>query len=363
MHIGLLIYGALDTISGGYLYDRQLVQALVAAGHRVSLVSLPWRTYVRHLSDNWSRALVQQLERAPFDLLLQDELNHPSLAWLNGRLRMRVGYPVIAIVHHLRSSEAHPRPYRPLYRWVERRYLHAVDGFLYNSETTRTTVLQLAPNNKPSIIAYPAADHRQPPPSRAIAEQLSLRAVSQEPLQILFVGNVIARKGLHHLLAALATIADEPWRLTVIGSLTTDPAYAAQIRRQLERSGLAARVQLRGSCSDEEVRQAYQQSDLFAAPAYEGFGIAYLEAMSVGLPVIASTAGAAHEIVSHGIDGYLVEPAATLPLATYVARLCRDRALVRRMGYAARQRYERHPTWQASLQPVVQWLEEQIKKR
>ncbi len=362
MHIGLLIYGSLDTISGGYLYDRQLVQALHAAGHRVSIVALPWRDYARHLRDNWSRSFFRQLCTAPFDLLLQDELNHPSLAWLNGRLRRAVRYPMIAIVHHLRSSEAHPRRYMPLYQWVERRYLHSVDGFLYNSETTRSTVMHLAPNVKPSLIVYPAADHRQPPHSTAIAAQLALRTSSQDPLQILFVGNLIARKGLHQLLAALATIPNAPWQLTVVGSLTTDPVYTARIRQQIDNGGLTARVFLRGSCSDEEVRYFYQQSDLFAAPAYEGFGIAYLEAMSFGLPVIASTAGAAHEIVSHGVNGYLVEPDAIVPLATYMAHLCQGRVQLATMGAAARQRYDRHPTWQESFQPVVCWLEEQTHK-
>ncbi|MEZ4615526.1 MAG: hypothetical protein R2867_08435 [Caldilineaceae bacterium] len=87
MHIGLLIYGSLATVSGGYLYDRKLVHVLQAAGHTTELVTLPWRNYACHLLDNWSLRLFDQLCTARFDLLLQDELNHPSLAWLNGRLR------------------------------------------------------------------------------------------------------------------------------------------------------------------------------------------------------------------------------------------------------------------------------------
>jgi hypothetical protein len=94
-----------------------------------------------------------------FDILLQDELNHPSLAWINRRLK---GTPIVSIVHHLRSSERHPGWLMPFYRLVERRYLRSVDGFIFNSQTTAAAVNQLHPHAKPSQIAYPAGDRLQP---------------------------------------------------------------------------------------------------------------------------------------------------------------------------------------------------------
>jgi hypothetical protein len=98
VRVGLVIYGSLETISGGYLYDRILVEHLRHQGHRVVIFSLPWRTYARHLGDNLSRPLMRQLREASLDVLLQDELNHPSLFWLNRRLRDHVRYPIIGIV-------------------------------------------------------------------------------------------------------------------------------------------------------------------------------------------------------------------------------------------------------------------------
>jgi hypothetical protein len=108
MRIGLLIYGTLETLSGGYLYDRRLVEHLQSKGDEVEIVSLPWRNYLRHLGDNFSGSLYTRLKELQVDLLLQDELNHPSLFWLNRRLQNQVSYPIIAIVHHLRSSAMHP---------------------------------------------------------------------------------------------------------------------------------------------------------------------------------------------------------------------------------------------------------------
>ena len=57
MRLGLLIYGSLDTLSGGYLYDRKLVEHLRRAGDSVEIISIPWRSYPAHLADNFSSRL------------------------------------------------------------------------------------------------------------------------------------------------------------------------------------------------------------------------------------------------------------------------------------------------------------------
>src|SRR5574339_1182768 len=100
MHIGLIIYGSLDTLSGGYLYDRRLVEFLRSQGDTVEIISLPWRNYLAHLTDNLYFKLPDNL-----DILIEDELNHPSLILAN---RRKHPYPVISLVHHLRCSEFRP---------------------------------------------------------------------------------------------------------------------------------------------------------------------------------------------------------------------------------------------------------------
>ena len=78
MKIGLIIYGSIDTLSGGYMYDRMMVEYLRAQGDTVEIISLPWRNYAAHLTDNFSFKLLPNL-----DILIQDELNHPSLIGAN----------------------------------------------------------------------------------------------------------------------------------------------------------------------------------------------------------------------------------------------------------------------------------------
>ena len=119
MRVGLVIYGELDTPTGGYLYDRMLVEHLTAAGDDVEVISLPWRSYGRHLCDNASPSLVRRLDGARFDVLLQDELDHPSLVVTNRRRRNRDARPVVAVVHVLRASEHAGSRLRSLYAAAE----------------------------------------------------------------------------------------------------------------------------------------------------------------------------------------------------------------------------------------------------
>lgn len=358
MRVGLVIYGSLDTLSGGYLYDRMLVRALRAANQEVMIFSLPWRSYLARLTDNWAAAFAARIAAARLDLLLQDELNHPSLVWLNRRLRRTLPCPIIAVVHHLRSQEDHSPALLPFYRAVERDYLTTVDGCIYNSQTTRATVAALLGHAVPGVVAYPAADHVQPLSRAEVLTLLARRSASTASLQVLFVGNIIARKGLHTLVAALAALPPYSWQLQIVGNTRIDPAYVDRVTALAARRGVVGNLIWHGALDDAALRRRWCAADLLAVPSYEGFGIAYLEAMAFGLPVIASSAGAAHEIVTQGATGYLVPPGDEGPLAAYLGMLAHSRAQVAVLGYHARLRYERHPTWQESMAHAISWLHE-----
>lgn len=350
MRIGLVIYGSLDTVSGGYLYDRKLVDYLTRQDDEVEIISLPWRSYAGHLSDNLSGDLRRRLE-AEFDVLLQDELNHPSLAWLNGRLRQPA--PLISIVHHLRSSEERPGWQNGFYRAIERRYLNSISAFIFNSRTTRQSVEALIGRATSHIVANPAGDRF----GQSITPDAVARRARTKPLQIVFVGNLIPRKGLHILLAALSRLPGVDWRLRISGSLRVDPDYARQIYGLLDRYDLDKRVVWRGSLKDADLAQEMAASHVLVVPStYEGFGIVYLEGMAFGLPAIGTTAGAAGEIITDGEDGYLVPPGDPAALAERLAALAADRDRLARMGKAALARYERHPTWEQSAAAIREFL-------
>jgi glycosyltransferase involved in cell wall biosynthesis len=354
VRVGLVIYGSLETISGGYIYDRVLVEHLRRQGDQVVIISLPWRNYGRHLSDNLSRPLYRQLSQSSFDVLLQDELNHPSLFWFNRRLRNRVRYPILAIVHHLRCSEVRPAWQNRLYRWVEQEYLKTIDGFIFNSQTTRSAVEELIGAGRPGVVVNPGADrlHLNLAPA-----QIARRARRSGPLQVLFIGNLIPRKGLHTLLDGLSRLPRGSWRLDVVGNLEVDPAYVRAIRYQIAEMGLTRQVALLGSLPDARLVTHMAQSHLLSVPSYyEGFGIVYLEGMGAGLPAIASQAGAAREIITHGQDGFLVPPGDATALARHVQALIEDRERLVQMSLAAHVRYLAHPSWVESMEHIRQFL-------
>ncbi len=345
MKLGLLIYGSLDTLSGGYFYDRRLVESLRAQGDSVQIISLPWRNYLSHLGDNLTFRLPPGL-----DLMIQDELNHPSLLRANAPPHP---YPVVSLVHHLRGSEEHPAWQRVIYRLVERRYLLSVDGFIYNSETTRGEVEALLPAPKPCVLAYPPTDRFGLP---EVTEEEIARRAAGGGLRVVFLGNLIPRKGLHTLLEALLHL-DSPFHLDAVGSLEADPSYA----RQMQRIAAHLPVTFHGALADEPLAGLLKQAHVLAVPSsYEGFGIVYLEGMGFGLPAIATTSGAAGEIITDGEDGFLVPAGEAAALAMCLRRLDADRELLKRMSLAARRRSMRQPEWPASAAAIRRFLQKML---
>ncbi len=354
MRIGLVIYGSLDTLTGGYLYDRLMVEAWRARGHQVILFALPWRGYARHLRDNFNYSFFRRLQTAALDVLIQDELNHPSLVWLNPRLRARVAYPILSLVHLVKASEWRPAWQNRGYGWLERRYWQTVDGFIYNSQDTRRLVEGMLRTSPPGVVVYPGRDHISPLPRAARIDDQLLRIIS--------VGNVVRRKGLHTLLAALARLGRDDWQLTVIGSLTMEPAYVAGLRAFMHTHDLTDRVAFCGAVPNEEIAPYLAASDLFVMVSqYEGFGMVYLEALAAGLPVIASTAGAAGEIVRHEQEGFLLPPEDPAALADLLRRLLSNPAVLLPLSRAARARWRQFPTWAEGAEKIAAFANSQQK--
>jgi glycosyltransferase involved in cell wall biosynthesis len=350
MRLGLVIYGSLDSRSGGYLYDRQLVQELERAGDQVTVIPLPARNYPRHLLDNFSGQLLARLVAAPCDVLLQDELNHPSLFWMNRRLKQQVSTPLVSIVHHLRSSESSRLSW--FYRQVEKAYLKTLDGAIYNSPTTKHAVETLA--QLPGVVALPGRDHLNPKISDA---QIVNRAHQSGALRVVFIGNLIPRKGLDTLLRALARLPDEDWTLAVAGDMGVDERYSREMKRLCAELGIERRVKFLGHRSSFEITGLLENGHLLVVPSqYEGFGIVYLEAMGFGLPPLASAAGGARDLIQHGENGYLLQPGDVQGLAVLLRGLHDDRELLARLSLTARRTFEAHPTWSQSAKQVRAFL-------
>jgi glycosyltransferase involved in cell wall biosynthesis len=366
MRIGLMIYGSLDRLSGGYLYDRKLVEFLRGHLDKVEIISLLDRSYAHHLLHNFSGQLLHQLASLDCELLLQDELNHPSLIMLNRRLRKKSCYPIVSIVHHLRCCEDNPFWINQIYRLVERQYLSSLDGLICNSQATQKIVADLLSSSKISsndyrsqnghcLIASPGGDRLHPQISRP---EICKRVQQEGALRLLFVGNIIPRKGLHVLLKSLKGSPSNQFIINVVGDTEKNPSYFKSVCRQIERDGLAGVVCFRGILSDDDLAGCMKASHLLVIPSfYEGFGIAYLEGMGFGLPAIGTNCGGTGEIIRHGLDGFLVSPGNYAALAEYLTRLAKNRELLLEMSLAALDRYQTQPTWENSMENIRSFLQ------
>jgi glycosyltransferase involved in cell wall biosynthesis len=362
MKIGLVIYGSLDTVSGGYLYDRKLVEYLRAQGETVEIISLQWRNYIAHLTDNIHFRLPpviasgaysvtkQSRHDQSFDIIIEDELNHPSLLFANRPPRP---CPVISLVHHLRCSELRPKWQNDLYRVVEKKYLQSVDGFIFNSKTTERVVTGVLESSKPSIVAYPPTDRFSD--KSILEEEIRERAKSSE-LRVLFLGNVIYRKGLHTLIKAVASQRSKVW-VEVVGGLTAEPKYTEEMQRFVTVNGLSSTIKFHGALDKEPLAEKFRNAHILVVPSsYEGFGIVYLEGMGFGLPAIGTTAGAAGEVITHGEDGYLIEPDNGAALAGILDELAKDRDLLVKLSLNAVQRYKSQPRWEETAKSIRDFL-------
>jgi glycosyltransferase involved in cell wall biosynthesis len=238
------------------------------------------------------------------------------------------------------------------YRFVEKNYLQSVDGFIFNSRTTRCVVNGLIGEDKPSVVAYPPTDRF----GIGISEpEIRKRAKSKE-LRILFLGNVIYRKGLHTLLNAVAGLKSKV-RVHVVGGLTSEPRYAYAMEKYVLTHGLSSDVIFHGALDNGPLIEVYKQAHVMVVPSsYEGFGIVYLEGMGLGLPAIGTTAGAAGEIIKHGEDGYLIEPEDSIGLTNHLNQLATNRELLMELSLNAVKRYKSQPKWGKTAKSIREFL-------
>jgi glycosyltransferase involved in cell wall biosynthesis len=167
----------------------------------------------------------------------------------------------------------------------------------------------------------------------------------------------VRRKGYDVLVAALAGLKDLPWRLTIAGDRTRDPATPAALDADIGNCGLADRIDILGAVADERLDQLYADADLFVlASRFEGYGMAFAEAIAHGLPVIGTTTGAIPETVPDG-TGILVPPDDAQALSNALRRLIADPAERRRLAAAAHAAAARLPTWRQSAELFAHAIE------
>jgi glycosyltransferase involved in cell wall biosynthesis len=335
--IGFAIPGPIESRTGGYAYDRRLIEGLRAEGFTVRHLSWPYEFPVpgpRALA-----AAAQSLAAQPDGgRVIIDGLAYgamPEIAAAEGQ-RLKL----IALVHHPLALETGAPPG---FFAAERDALSQACAVIATSAATAGTLVQdYGVVAERLVIAPPGTD---PAP---LASRCGV------PPHILSLGSVTPRKGHDVLVAALKRIAALPWRGTIAGSLDRAPETARRLRDQVDASGLADRITLTGEVEDTD--SLYAGADLFVlASRHEGFGMAFAEALMRGLPVIGTVAGAIPSVVPEAA-GALVPADDVAALASALARLLADPAARDAASAEALRAAARLPRWKDTAETVAALL-------
>ena len=194
-------------------------------------------------------------------------------------------------------------------------------------------------------------DARQFHPLRAAREwREKLSGGHPEARILLYVGRLAPEKGIERLKAALSVAPDTC--LAIVGK--------GPIQRELERKFAGTRTVFTGLLTGDDLAAAYASADLFVFPSTtETLGMAMIEALSAGLPVIAARTGAIHEVVCEGVNGLLYEPSSDEGLVAAVRRLLEDETMRRSFSLRARATAEERD-WKASTATLRGYYEEAL---
>ncbi|MBX3372559.1 MAG: glycosyltransferase [Phycisphaeraceae bacterium] len=224
--------------------------------------------------------------------------------------------------------------------WRLRRNLNGAAAMHFTSETERRLVAPLG-LRPPGLVEPGGVDLSEfaalPPRGtfRALYPAVGDRAI------LLFLGRVHPKKGLDLLIPAFARVRPPGWMLVIAGPDDRDSMGA--IRRMVEVERLQDDVLFTGLLRGEARLAAFVDGDLFCLPSYqENFGVAVVEALAAGLPVIVSDQVNIHDDITRGEVGAVV-PCEVDALADAIAAWTRDGAL--RAAAAARARPFVAATW------------------
>ena len=347
--IDLVLPGDPNTPTGGYIYDRAIVNGLASLG---------WRTAVHSLDASFPRPTPSALRaaRATFAaidrgrLVVIDGLALPGLDRLleeeSRRLRL------VALVHHPVALETGLDPHSAaLLRDAERRALARVERVIVTSQWTARALGEYGVQSARIRVVEPGVDRRtsRRAKTRARVRPRAKPERAASALNLLCAATLTPRKGHAVLFEALAELRDRHWHLICAGSLTRDAATVAALQRQISRLRLRDRVSLLGDLDAQTLERHYARADLFVLASYlEGYGMALAEAAARGIPVVSTTAGAIPETVPAG-SCVLVRPGDSRALAKALANLMDDESARRRLAAGARKARAELPTWRTAV--------------
>ena len=277
------IPGDINTLTGGYIYERRLLEGLRAQGHDMDHIALGGSFPTPTDADMAQAAAA--LTALPADRpLILDGLVFGSI---DTRILAGMAAPIVAMIHHPLAQESGLDP--------------GLRDHLYRTERDNLAHVAHVLVPSPHTAALLVTDYGVPPHRITIArpgtDRPVLKAARTDPPLILSVGIQHPRKGHDILLRALSQLLHRDWLAVIVGS-RYDREHARDLDALHHRLGLAGRVRFAGRVSQDDLARYYSTATIFAlATRYEGYGIVFDEALSYGLPIVSCLTGAVPDTV------------------------------------------------------------------
>jgi|HubBroStandDraft_1064217.scaffolds.fasta_scaffold00066_32 glycosyltransferase involved in cell wall biosynthesis len=238
-----------------------------------------------------------------------------------------LGVPVLLHLHDYDYEQfctALPAPLLAPVRWMFR----AADQVIVLGRDAKRTVTDVLGVPSERVAVLPNA---VPAPAPASARGSS-------PVEILFLGQLSRRKGVHDLIEALdrPNMRSLPWSATIAGG----GPHQEMFERQLAATAIAGRVSLPGWVDRQAISALLNRADILVLPSYaEGMAMSVLEGMAHGLCIVCTPVGALSEVIEPERSGLLVEPGAVSQLSRVLERAVTDGDLRARLGAGAAERF------------------------
>jgi glycosyltransferase involved in cell wall biosynthesis len=342
-HIAFAVPGDLATPTGGYAYDRRIIAELRALG---------WQVDVCNIGDGFPRPSAAQfaeahelLAEAPAPTIVIDGLAFGVMD--DSAAILAKSHTLVALVHHPLALETGLEPEEIAALWQSECTALAFARHIIvpSPQTAEILVSGYSVARKKITVATPGND----PLDLALPKTSGV-------FNLLSVGSVVPRKGYDVLIAALATLADLPWHLTIVGDDTRSPPTTAALHDLAAGARLADKISFRGALSDADLAETYQQAHLYVtASHFEGYGMAAATAIACGLPIVATSGGALQETV--GDAGLLVPPNDVVALADALRSVISKPDAWMRLRDASRTAAKKLPTWRTTAEQFARAIE------
>ncbi|OGS43430.1 MAG: hypothetical protein A3K76_03000 [Euryarchaeota archaeon RBG_13_57_23] len=364
MRVAMLTYSTRPR--GGVVHALKLAERLHALGLDVTLYSLARKDdpsssagYFRSVSVpfeifsyEWHADLITRLGRMieaysaslPKDMDIyhaQDCIGGTALARMKSK--GEIAAPIFRTIHHV-DDFAEPR----LFEFEKRAVAQADHRFVVSRYWQKALKDDYGYD---SIISYNGID---------VSDFSGLPDRKSMAPSILFVGGLEPRKGLEYLVHALEYVVEKFPDAHLIAIAKTGFRGTDEVgwfKALANRLGLTDNIEFHESVTQEKLREHYSECDLLVLPSKtEGWGLALMEAMACGKPVVASRVGGVPELVRDGVDGLLVDAGDVRALSSAIVRLLEDDGLRAKMGKAGALRVQDF-SWDSTAKVVLQAYE------